>query len=100
MSPASASTTVDLPAPLGPTSARVEPTGRVAAGVLPGGRTARTLHHGAYSDVAAAYDALSIWLTDDGYRPSGAPWESYLDGPDVAEPRTMVYLPCVAIRHG
>ena len=83
-----------------PTSTPVEPTGRVIAGTLPGGRTARTLHRGPYSEVAAAYDALAAWVTDDGYRPSGAPWESYLDEPDVPEPRTMVYLPCVAIRHG
>jgi effector-binding domain-containing protein len=83
-----------------PTSGTVEPSGRVTPGVLPGGRTARTLHRGPYSEVAAAYDALAAWLTDDGYRPDGAPWESYLDEPDVAEPRTMVYLPCVAVRHG
>jgi hypothetical protein len=24
----------------------------------------------------------------------GAPWESYLDGPEVAEPRTEVVVPC------
>ena len=83
-----------------PTSAPIEPTGRVRAGVLPGGRVARTLHQGPYSEVAAAYDALGAWLADDGYRPAGAPWESYLDGPDVAQPRTMVYFPCVATRHG
>ena len=83
-----------------PTVAAVEPTGGVTPGVLPGGRTARTLHHGPFDQGAAAYDALATWVTDDGYRPSGPPWESYLDGPDVPEPRTMVYLPCVAIRHG
>ena len=83
-----------------PTSAAVEPSGGVTPGELPGGRAARTLHRGPYSEVPAAYDALATWATDDGYRPSGAPWESYLDAPDVPEPRTMVYLPCVAIRHG
>jgi effector-binding domain-containing protein len=83
-----------------PTATSVAPTGRVTPGVLPAGRTARTLHHGAYSDVVAAYDALGAWLPEDGYRPSGAPWESYLDAPDVPQPRTMVYMPCVAVRHG
>ncbi len=72
----------------------------VVAGELPGGRAARTLHRGSYAGVAAAYDALGGWLTENGYRPAGAPWESYLDGPDVDEPRTIVYLPCVAIRRG
>jgi effector-binding domain-containing protein len=83
-----------------PTSAPVEPVGRVVPSLLPGGRAARTVHRGAYSEVAAAYDALAAWVTDDGYRPDGAPWECYLDEPDVPDRRTMVYLPCVAIRHG
>ena len=72
----------------------------VVAGELPGGRAARTLHRGSYAEVGAAYDAVGGWLTDNGYRPAGAPWECYLDGPDVDEPRTVVYLPCVAIRQG
>ena len=50
--------------------------------------------------VRASMEAATVLALDDGYRPSGAPWESYLDEPDVSEPRTMVYLPCVAIRHG
>jgi hypothetical protein len=29
-----------------------------------------------------------------GHRPTGAPWETYLDGPEVPEPRTTVAWPC------
>ena len=34
------------------------------------------------------------WITSNGYVVTGQPWESYLDEPDVPEPRTQVYLPC------
>ena len=77
------------------------PTSSVAAdndGVhdieLPGGDAVTTLHVGAYTGVADAYTAIESWMSEHGYQPTGAPWESYLDGPDVAEPRTVVTWPC------
>jgi effector-binding domain-containing protein len=62
--------------------------------MLAGGPTATVLHRGAYDAVAAAYDAATNWLADNGYFPAGEPWETYLDEPEVAEPRTNVHLPC------
>ena len=62
---------------------------------LPGGHAARVLHQGPYDGVAGAYEAAEKWVVENGLRPSDAPWECYLDGPDVAEPRTEVFLPCV-----
>jgi effector-binding domain-containing protein len=56
---------------------------------------ARTVHRGAYDELGLTYEALEKWVVENGYRVTGAPWESYLDEPDVAEPRTEVYLPCV-----
>lgn len=79
-----------------PCSGVVRPTGRVEASELPGGRVARTLHKGAYDGVGAAYQAALDWLTEEGHVTTGTPWESYLDGPDVPEPRTEVFLPCTA----
>jgi effector-binding domain-containing protein len=83
-----------------PVHGEVRPDGRVEALSLPGGRVARTLHVGSYETVAEAYDALTAWLTDNGLEPVGLPWESYLDGPEVAEPRTEVYVPCRVVRPG
>jgi effector-binding domain-containing protein len=68
--------------------------GDVEPATLPGGLAARTLHVGDYSGVGAAYQALDSWLAEHGYTPSGQPWECYLDGPEVASPRTEVYQPC------
>ena len=77
-----------------PCSDVVEPAGRVEPAELPGGRVARTLHVGAYGDVGAAYEATFSWLTDEGCVTAGEPWECYLDGPEVPEPRTEVFVPC------
>lgn len=77
-----------------PCSDVVKPEGRVEASELPGGRSARTMHVGPYGDVGAAYEAVVAWLTDEGCVMQGEPWECYLDGPEVAEPRTEVFVPC------
>lgn len=79
-----------------PCSADVRAEGRVEPSLLPGGRAARTMHVGSYADVGAAYEAALSWLTDEGHVVDGEPWECYLDGPEVAEPRTEVFVPCVA----
>jgi effector-binding domain-containing protein len=76
----------------------VKPEGRVEACELPGGRVVRTMHVGPYGDVGAAYEAAMAWMTDEGYVLEGAPWECYLDGPEVAEPRTEVFIPCTPAR--
>lgn len=79
-----------------PCNGVVEPEGRVEPAELPGGRVARTMHVGPYGGVGAAYEAAISWLTDEGYVTVGAPWECYLDGPEVANPRTEVFVPCTA----
>jgi effector-binding domain-containing protein len=81
-----------------PSSDVVEPTGRVEPDQLPGGRAARTMHVGPYGDVGAAYEAAIAWLTEEGHEVSADPWECYLDGPEVPEPRTEVFIPCTPVR--
>ncbi len=77
-----------------PTSGPVTPAGRVVPSAIPAGPAVRVLHQGPYSAVTQAYQAAEAWLVDNGWEATGPPWETYLDGPEVAEPRTMVYLPC------
>lgn len=81
-----------------PSSGPVRPQGRVVAGELPGGSVARVQHTGDYAGVALAYDAAMQWVAAQGLTPAGPPWESYLDGPEVAQPRTVVCVPCHAAR--
>ena len=61
---------------------------------LPAGLAVTTLHRGGYEQVSAAYTALQQWMRDNGYEPAGAPWETYLDSPEVPEPRTVITWPC------
>ncbi len=77
-----------------PASGVVDPVGRVVPCDLPGGPAARVLYKGGYAGVAEAYTAATDWVGTHGYVATEPPWESYLDGPEVAEPRTVVHLPC------
>lgn len=77
-----------------PCPADLDLAGDVHTITLPGGTAAVTTHVGAYSDVAAAYTAIEEWFAVSGHRPTGAPWETYLDGPEVPQPRTTVTWPC------
>lgn len=77
-----------------PCPANLDLDGEVHTVTLPGGTAAVTTHVGAYSDVAGAYQAIEQWFAASGHRPTGAPWETYLDGPEVPRPRTNVTWPC------
>lgn len=68
--------------------------GRVEATTLPGGLAARTMHVGDYGTLGDAYAAVTAWLSEHDLATAGEPWECYLDGPEVAEPRTEVFFPC------
>ncbi len=76
-----------------PVSASIEPEGSVEPDSLPGGPLVSTLHVGPYQELGMAYDALESWIASHGFAPAGDPWESYLDGPEVPEPRTLISWP-------
>lgn len=79
-----------------PATGTVTPEGRVVPADLPGGPTARLLHTGDYGGVGRAYEQLTTWVAEHGRTVTAPPWESYLDGPEVEAPRTVVSLPCSA----
>ncbi|QNN53499.1 GyrI-like domain-containing protein [Nocardioides mesophilus] len=81
-----------------PCAGIVTDAGRVRHGRLPGGRVAHTLHVGDYAAVGAAYQAAVDFIVANGHEPAGVAWERYLDGPDVASPRTEVFVPCRPVR--
>lgn len=80
-----------------PVAQSIVTAGRVHATSIPAGTVATTMHVGSYGDVAKAYDAIMAWLPQHGLRVNGDPWEVYLDGPEVASPRTIVRVPCTSI---
>lgn len=79
-----------------PCEAEFIPNAGVHAIELPGGTAARTTYTGPYEGLGRAYQAVETWMSEEGVRPVSGPWESYLDGPEVAEPRTVITWPCVA----
>ena len=76
-----------------PADGPVAASGRVTPDELPGGPVVTALHLGGYEDVGTTYEAVTAWLAGHGYQAAGEPWECYLDGPEVAEPRTLVCFP-------
>jgi AraC family transcriptional regulator len=71
--------------------------GEVLAETLPAGLVAVTVHSGLYDKLQDAYGALEEWISANGHRPNGAPWEAYLndpgDHPNPADWKTEVCWP-------
>ena len=80
-----------------PATGEVSPAGRVVPTSLPGGTVVTSVHRGDYATLGETYADISAWLPDHGYAVADAPWESYLDEPGVAEPRTLVAFPVHAV---
>lgn len=68
-----------------PVAGAVEGGDDVKGGTLKGGTFASTLHAGAYDEVGKAYEALMLWVSENGYRPGGPCREIYLVGPEQAD---------------
>ena len=58
---------------------------RNTTGNDPGGAKAKTMHVGPYQEMAAAYEALTQFIKDQGREPSGVAYEYYLDPPEVPD---------------
>jgi AraC family transcriptional regulator len=55
--------------------------GDVLADMLPGGLVAATMHEGLYDTLSDAHGAIQQWVEEHGFKPAGAPWESYVTDP-------------------
>ncbi len=71
--------------------------GDVLADTLPGGLVATTVHEGPYDLLSDAHAAIQQWVEEQGLKPAGAPWESYLtdpgEYPDPKDWKTEVIWP-------
>jgi effector-binding domain-containing protein len=72
--------------------------GEIQASEFPGGKLASVLHVGPYEQMVPAYDALTQWIKDHGYEPTGVAYEVYLSAPDVPpqEIKTQIVFPLKA----
>ncbi|MHB1193867.1 MAG: GyrI-like domain-containing protein [Longimicrobiales bacterium] len=80
-----------------PVGGIVEPTGRVKVGRLPGAKAARTVYHGGYEGLGAAWGELQAWVASRELERAPGLWECYLAGPesspDPADWRTELVQP-------
>lgn len=70
----------------------------VLAGEIPAGRYAACLYSGPYYGLQSAYHALTAWVSEHGYQPSGVSYEYYLNDPDKTAPndlQTRIVFPLV-----
>ena len=80
-----------------PVTAAIAAAGRVQAGQLPAATVARTVYHGAYEGLGAAWGEFDAWITAQGHTPGPDLWECYIAGPesspDAAAWRTELNRP-------
>jgi effector-binding domain-containing protein len=63
-------------------TAPVAAAGRVAPGCLPATEVARTVFHGDYEELGAAWGELNDWIAANGYAAAPDLWECYVAGPE------------------
>lgn len=66
-----------------PVDRPVAPSGRVAPSRLPAARVARTVYHGGYEGLGAAWGEFVSWIEREGLEPKGELWEVYTAGPET-----------------
>jgi len=65
-----------------PISAPISAAGRVKTGHLPAATVARTVYHGDYEGLGAAWAEFDAWFTAEGHTPGPNLWECYVAGPE------------------
>ena len=80
-----------------PVKAPVTPVGRVKPGQLPATKVARTVYHGPYEGLEAAWGEFDSWIKANGHKAAPNLWECYVagpeSGPDPAKWRTQFNRP-------
>jgi effector-binding domain-containing protein len=79
-----------------PVSRSLSEQGNIQAGQIFGGKFATCLFIGPYSEVGSAYDALTKFVADKGFDPTGVAYEFYLNDPQTVKPaelQTQIYFP-------
>ncbi|MGH7790090.1 MAG: GyrI-like domain-containing protein [Candidatus Binatia bacterium] len=66
-----------------PVTAPVAASGRVTAGRLPAATVARTVYHGPYEGLGAAWGEFDAWIKANRHTPGTDLWECYLVGPET-----------------
>jgi effector-binding domain-containing protein len=61
----------------------VKPSGRVVMSKLPATKVMRTIYHGDYSGLPAAWGEFDAWMKKEGVQQGAEVWELYYKGPQT-----------------
>jgi effector-binding domain-containing protein len=61
----------------------VKPSGRVVMSKLPATKVMRTIYHGDYSGLPAAWGEFDAWMKKEGVQQGAEVWELYFKGPQT-----------------
>ncbi len=67
-----------------PVTAPIDQVGRVEPGQWPVTTVARTIFHGGYEGLGAAWGEFDAWVARRGFAPRPDLWECYLVGPETS----------------
>ncbi len=65
-----------------PVTSPVAALGRVKPSQWPAMKVARTIYHGAYEGLPAAWSEFNDWIAANGHAPAPDLWECYVAGPE------------------
>ena len=65
-----------------PVTSTVRPSRRVVPSSIPAATVARTIYHGGYEGLGAAWGELMEWMNAEGLASGPNLWERYLSGPE------------------
>ncbi|NTU65128.1 MAG: GyrI-like domain-containing protein [Chloroflexi bacterium] len=82
-----------------PVSRPLPDRGEIKSGALPAGKFASTMHLGPYDTLTIAYEALTQYVRDNGYEPTGVAYEFYFSGPETPPEKiqTQIMFPLKAV---
>lgn len=72
-----------------PVASPITATGRVRPGQWPAGWVARTVYHGSYEGLGAAWGEFLAWMEAEGHTAAKDLWEVYLTGPESTDDPAM-----------
>ncbi len=76
-----------------PVSKPLAGKGEIKAGSIPAGKQVSTVHKGPYTQMEGVYNAMTEWMTSQGYVPTGVVYEFYLNSPmEVAESELLTKI--------
>ncbi len=79
-----------------PTARPLPETEEIKSREIPAGMYASCLYTGPYAEIAPAYQELTAWIGQNGYEPTGAAIEYYLNEPMSTPPeelKTLIVFP-------